>query len=89
MPNYTSTQLLIEYYSIEEDEKFAGDIDISRYDLSIINKLCPPEIADDFEYCDGAFIEKESFLLLQDYILELKPFIYENYTYNLLTRGVY
>jgi hypothetical protein len=88
MVSYSSTQLLIEYYAVDDD-KFIGEIDISGYDLTTINKLCPPEIEDDFEYCDSAFIEKESFLLLQNYIRELKGFAYEDYCYNIITRGVW
>lgn len=87
MINYRSTELLIEYYT-SEGERFIGEINISGYDLVIINKLCPPEIEDDFEYCTSAFIEKESFLLLQDYIHELKVFTYEDYIYNIITRGI-
>lgn len=87
MVNYSSTQLLIEYYAVDSDS-FIGEIDISNYDLAAINKLCPPEIEDDFEYCDSVFIEKEQFLLLRDYIDELKPFVYEDYVYNIITRGI-
>lgn len=87
MVNYSSTQLLIEYYAVDSDS-FVGEIDISNYDLATINKLCPPEIEDDFEYCDSVFIEKEQFLLLRDYIDELKPFVYEDYVYNIITRGI-
>lgn len=87
MNRYTSTQLLIEYFAVEED-KFIGEIDISNYDLATINNLCPPETADDLEYCDCGFIEKEQFLLLQNYIDELKSFCYEDYVYNIITRGI-
>lgn len=88
MVSYSSTQLLIEYYAVDSDS-FVGEIDISNYDLATINKLCPPEIEDDFEYCNGVFVEKESFLFLKDYIDELKDFNYEDYHYNILTRGIW
>ncbi len=48
-----------------------------------------PEMEDDLEYCDGVFVEKESFLLLQNYIRELKEFDYEDYCYNIITRGIW
>lgn len=67
---------------------FIGEINISDYDLEILNQLCPPEIEDDLEYCTSAFIEEESFLLLQAYIKELKTFAYEDYIYNIITRGI-
>lgn len=88
MREYTSTELLIEYYANNSDN-FIGQIELSKYDLAILNKLCPPEIKDDFEYCNGAFIERESFLLLQDYVVELKEFSYKDYVYNIITRGIW
>lgn len=88
MRSYSSTELLIEYYAVEGDE-FIGEINISTYDLASVNKICPPEIVDDLHYCDGGFIEKEQFLLLQDSIDELKTFVYEDYIYTIITRGIW
>ncbi|WP_343604910.1 hypothetical protein [Fluviicola sp.] len=85
---YSSTVLQIEYFS-PADESFVGEIDLYAYDLATINAFCPPEIADDPHYCNGTFIEKESFSLLQEYIDELKSFVYEEYIYNIITRGIY
>lgn len=88
MRSYSSTKLIIEYADPESD-KIIGEIDISHYDLSVINQLCPPEISDDFEYCNGGFMEKEQFPLLQEYIIELKDFAYEDYSYCIMTYGVW
>lgn len=76
-------------YADPEVEKIIGEIDISSYDLSVINQLCPPEIADDLSYCNGGFIEKEQFSLLQQYITELKPFVFEEYDYCIMTYGIW
>ena len=81
------TELLIEYYD-PATETFVGEIDISAYDLATINRICPPQIEDDFTYCDSAFVEKEMFPALQSYILELSGFVYETYIYNIITRRV-
>ena len=87
MKSCNSTKLVIEYADLKSD-KIIGEIDISTYDLAVINQLCPPEIADDLEYCNGGFIEKDQFSLLQEYITELKPFTFGEYDYCIMTYGI-
>lgn len=79
------TQLLIELYDVNSDE-FIREIDISHYDLKTINEICPPEDPDDIEYCDGGFVTENQFILLKDYISELKDINYKKFIVNIITR---
>lgn len=81
------TELLIELYSIDND-RFLREINISDYDLKKINKICPPEIPDDFDYCNSTFIEEASFIKLKKYIKELSILEYKDYIYNIITRSL-
>lgn len=81
------TKLLLEYFDIKT-HLFIGDIDISHYDLNILNEIVPPEAEADYEYCESAFIEEDSFMALQQIISELKEFNYKNYIFNIITRRI-
>lgn len=78
---------MLEYFDIKT-EVFIGEIDISYYDLNILNEIVPPEAEADYEYCESAFIEEDSFIALQQIISELKEFNYEDYIYNIITRRI-
>jgi hypothetical protein len=81
------TELLIELYHTQEDA-FLREINISNYDLRILNKIVPPDPEDDFEYCNSAFIEKDEFEKLRAYVKELSDLQYEDFIYNIITRSI-
>jgi|GEM_PF-2739075 len=82
------TELLIEYFDFETD-LIVGEIDISKYDLKIINKICPPRYEDDYEYANGHELEEGEFKELKQYITELKDMEFSKYSYGIITRSIW
>lgn len=81
------TELLLEMYNVE-NEKFVKEINISHYDLKVLNKMFPPYEEFDYEYTQGYEIEKEDFDLLRKYIKEIKAYNFEDYLYSIITRQI-
>jgi len=84
---FMRTQLLLEMYD-KESEDFVAEIDISKYDLKTINRICPSEDEFDYEYTDGYEIMEDEFIKLSEYIVELKELDYNKYSYGIITRSI-
>lgn len=78
------TQLLIELFDLKT-EKLIREIDISHYDLRMINKICPPEDPDDIEYTNSNYVTTEQFSKLKKYITEIADIDGEEYIVNICT----
>lgn len=82
-----TTQLLMEIFD-KETEDFLYEIDLSNYDLKMINKICPPEEGLDYNYTDGREIDKNDVHNLSKFIVELKDLKFEKYSMGIITRRI-
>ncbi|WP_300663735.1 hypothetical protein [Fluviicola sp.] len=78
------TKLLLTVFE-KTGEKLVREIDISHYSLEKINKICPPDLPGDFQYCDGHFVEEEQYLKLKEFITEFSDYNYNDYDFNIGT----
>lgn len=65
---------------------FILEMNISKYDITILNEICPPEEEGDYYYCGGYFIEEFQFNKLKKIIKELANYDYDSYDYNFLAK---
>ncbi|MNV73374.1 hypothetical protein D3C71_1665190 [compost metagenome] len=80
------TELLLTVFE-KTGDKLVKEIDISHHNLKEINAICPPDLPEDFQYCDGHFVEEEQYLKLKEFITEFidYSYSYSDYDFNIGT----
>lgn len=78
---------LIEIFT-KEGNDIIQEIDITHIPFVQLNEICPPEIEDDLQYCNGLYVEHEHYLELIKIIPELKTYPYEKFDFNIFSYQV-